>query len=241
MKITLFIPVLNEIDGLKLFLPQIPKNLFEQILIVDGQSTDGSADWAKSNGYEIYVQKKLGLRNAYKEAWPYFRGDAVISFSPDGNCKIEDLPKLIQKFKEGYDMVIASRYLENAKSEDDSITTSLGNWFFTKTINLLHRGKYTDAMTIYRIYKKNLFYSLHLEDDASYAPEKWFRTKIGVEPLLSVRALQANLKIGEIPSDEPKRIVGKSKLQTIRWGLAYMSQVIRERFSTSNFEEANSI
>ena len=55
-------------------------------------------------------------------------------------------------------------------------------------------------------------------------------TKIGVEPLLSIRAAKAKLKIGEIPGDEPPRIGGKAKLQVIRWGLAYYSQVLFEIF-----------
>ena len=46
-------------------------------------------------------------------------------------------------------MVIASRYLGDAKSDDDDFLTALGNWFFTKTINFFHGGKYTDAMVIF--------------------------------------------------------------------------------------------
>ena len=41
--------------------------------------------------------------------------------------------------KEGYDMVIASRYKDNAKSYDDTILTGFGNWIFTKSINLFHK------------------------------------------------------------------------------------------------------
>jgi aspartokinase/homoserine dehydrogenase 1 len=99
-----------------------------------------------------------------------------------------------------------------------------------KTINILHGANYTDAMTIFRIYRTNLMQQLNLDDPRAYNTEKWFFTRIGVEPLLSVRAAKAKLRIAEIPSDEPKRFTGERKLQVIRWGLAYMSQVIRERF-----------
>lgn len=46
-------------------------------------------------------------------------------------------------------MVIASRYLGAAKSEDDDFVTAFGNWLFTGTVNWLHGGHYTDAMVIY--------------------------------------------------------------------------------------------
>jgi hypothetical protein len=127
--------------------------------------------------------------------------------------------------QEGYEMDIASRYLGPAKSADDDIITGFGNWLFTKTVNLLHGGGYTDAMVIYRIYRTNLFYELDLHKEESYRlPEKLFYTRIGIEPLLSVRAAKRKLKIAEIPGDEPPRLGGERKLQIIRWGLAYYFQ-----------------
>ncbi|MHB1664286.1 MAG: glycosyltransferase family 2 protein [bacterium] len=201
----------------------------DQIIIVDGGSTDGTIEWATENGYEVYVQKKKGFRHAYTEVWPLVTGDIVITFSPDGNSVSELIPELMTKMKEGYDMVIVSRYLGDAKSADDDFITRFGNWFFTKTVNLLHGGKYTDVMVIFRAYRKELVYELGLDKEAPYKlPEKLFSTKISWEPLLSVRAAKAKKKIAEIPGDEPKRIGGERKLQVLKWGAAYYFQFIRE-------------
>jgi glycosyltransferase involved in cell wall biosynthesis len=231
LKITFFIPTLNEEIGLRQFLPKIIQQKPHQIIISDGNSTDQTREVAKSMGVEVYIQKQRGIRHAYIEAWPLIRGDHVITFSPDGNCPPEDAQRLIEKAKEGYDMVIASRYLPPAKSEDDGLITGFGNWFFTKTVNLLHGGKYTDAMTIFRIYRTDLFTELGLErDDAYKIPEKIFFTKIGIEPLLSVRAARAKCKVSEIPSDEPKRFAGQAKVQILRWGAAYYTQFLSEFF-----------
>ncbi len=220
---------LNEIEGMKAVMPKIDRSWVDQILVIDGGSTDGTIEWANQQGYEVYVQKQKGFRHAYMEAWPLVRGDAVITFSPDGNSVPELLPLLITKMNEGYDMVIASRYLGSAKSEDDDIVTSFGNWLFTRTVNLLHGGNYTDVMVIYRIYRKDLYHKLGLDrEDAYDLPEKLFRTKISWEPLLSVRAAKARLKIAEIAGDEPPRIGGERKLQVLKWGAAYYFQFIRE-------------
>src|SRR6188474_1713285 len=115
MSVTLFMPVLNEIDGLRAILPQINRKWFDQILMVDGGSRDGSVEVAREHGIEVYVQKKRGIRHAYIEAWPLVRGDVVITFSPDGNCPVEAIPRLTAFMNDGYDMVIASRYLGDAR------------------------------------------------------------------------------------------------------------------------------
>lgn len=225
MTVTLFIPTLNERKSMETIMPKVDRSLFTQILVSDGNSKDGTADYAKSLGYDVHLQRQRGIRHAYIEAWPMIRGDYVITFSPDGNCPPEDLPRLIEKVREGYDMVIASRYLPPAKSEDDGLITGFGNWLFTRTVNLLHGGHYTDAMTIYRIYRTELFPILGLDQESAYAlPEKLYFTKMGIEPLLSVRAARAKCRVGEIPSDEPKRIAGDAKVQVLRWGAAYYTQ-----------------
>ncbi|MDZ4662429.1 MAG: glycosyltransferase family 2 protein [Pseudomonadota bacterium] len=232
MKITLLVPTLNEVIGMKAIMPKIPRDLFHQILVLDGGSTDGTIEWSRENGYEVYIQKQKGFRHAYTEVWPLITGDYVITFSPDGNSIPELLPDLIHKMTEGYDMVIVSRYLGSAKSEDDDLITSFGNWLFTKTVNVLHNARYTDAMVIYRGYRKNMAYELDLDKDSSYKiPETLFHTKISWEPLLSVRAAKAGLKIAEIPGDEPPRIGGERKLQILQWGAAYYYQFISEVFS----------
>ena len=203
---------LNEIDGMKAIMPRVDRSCFDQIIVVDGGSTDGSIGWAKENGYQVYTQKQMGFRHAYTEVWPLVEGDVVVTFSPDGNSVPELIPDLIAKMRDGYDMVIASRYLGDAKSDDDDIITAFGNWLFTRTVNFLYGGHYTDVMVIFRAYRKELAYELGLDREDAYAlSESLFGTKISWEPLLSVRAAKAKLKITEIPGDEPARIGGERK------------------------------
>ena len=231
MKVTLLIPTLNEIEGMKAIMPKIKPEWYDQLLIVDGNSTDGTIDYVRKMGWPLVLQKKKGLRYAYIEAWPHITGDVVLTFSPDGNSIAELIPDCINKMKEGNDMVIVSRYAKGAKSEDDDMVTGFGNWLFTSLINVLHGGHYTDAMVMYRAYKSQLFYDLELDKDYSYEKEeKLFKTLVGVEPLLSIRAAKRKLKMADIPGDEPARIGGERKLQVIRWGAAYLFEIIREVF-----------
>lgn len=228
--VTLFVPTLNEIDGMRTVMPGVGRDWVDQILVMDGGSTDGTVEYARQQGYDVYVQKEKGLRKGYNEAWPLIQGEIVITFSPDGNCLPEAIPRLVQKMTEGYDMVVASRYLDGARSDDDNWLTAFGNWLFTHgLINFLHGGSYSDAMGIYRAYKTQLFYGLGIDQDESYLPwERLWRTVMGVEPLISTRGAKRKLRIAEIPANEPKRLGGESKLLVIQWGGAYFCQILRE-------------
>jgi glycosyltransferase involved in cell wall biosynthesis len=227
--VTLLVPTLNEIVGMKAIMPQIERQWVDQILILDGGSTDGTIEWARENDYQVYVQKQPGIRQGYMEVLPLIEGDIILTFSPDGNSIPELIPALIDKMEEGYDMVIASRYLDSARSQDDDWLTAFGNWLFTKTVNLLHGGHYTDVMVIYRAYRKQLISDLELDQDRWYlTPEQLFRCRISWEPMLSARAARRRLKVAEIPGDEPARIGGERKLRIWRWGASYYYQFYRD-------------
>ena len=160
---------------------------------------------------------------------PLVRGDIVLTLSPDGNCPVDAIPAILDKIRQGFDLVIGSRYLGDASSQDDDMLTGFGNWLFTWTVNLLHGGHYTDVMVIYRAFRRDLIYELDLEKEESYfLPEKLFGTVISWEPLMSVRAAKRRKRIAEVAVGEPPRIGGERKLQIWRWGAAYYFQFFRE-------------
>lgn len=230
MKVTVIIPTFNEIDGVKEIMPRIKPEWCDQTIIVDGNSNDGTLEYLRQQGYFVYIQHQQGMRNAYLEVLPLVEGDIIITFSPDGNSIPEIIPMLVGKMRDGHDMTIVSRYLNGARSYDDTFITTLANKVFTFFINLFFGSKYTDAMVIYRAYRKNLIHTLDLDKDSSYGfPEKLIRKTMSWEMLLSIRAAKRKLDVAEIPGDEPCRVDGATRMQW-RWGLAYILQLFREVF-----------
>jgi len=233
MTSTLLVMTLNEIDGMKAIMPRLQADAVDEIIVVDGGSTDGTIEWARDHGYEVYVQQRPGFRSAYLEVWPRIKGDVVIYFTPDGNSVPEIVPQLVEKMRKGYDLVIASRYLDGAKSEDDDVVTKFGNWMFRTLVNVLLRPsgspRMTDPMVMLRAHRKDLPTRLGLDRPEPFVGlERLFRTRVDWIPLMSMRAVKRGIKWSEVPADEPARIGGERKLRIFRWGSVYLLQLLRE-------------
>ena len=194
--VTLFIPTKNEIDGLRAIMPRIKREWVDEIFILDAGSTDGTKEFLICNGYRVVDQRTKGVKGAFWEAFEMIKGDVIIPFSPDGNSIPEDIPKLIEKINEGFDMVIASRYLGEAKSENDDVQSALANLVLTGLINLLFHTRYTDAIGMYKAFYKRHLYELGVD---KYKNEH-------SEIMLPARGARYGLKITEIPSPEPPRL-----------------------------------
>lgn len=216
MAVALLIFALNEIEGMKAVLPRIKKEWFDEILVVDGASTDGSIEYARSLGFPVLVQSQKGAMNGLREGFETLRSDCVITFSPDNNMIPEVLPDMVAKLREGYDMVIASRYLNGSKSKDDSPVSGFGNWLFTRMVNVLFGAKYTDVLGFYRGYRRALLDELQID----------FTTAI--DTVLCIRCTQQGMKVCEIAADEPKRIGGTTKRSIIYHGWIELTTIISE-------------
>lgn len=219
--ITLLLPTLNEVVGFKEIFPKIDKNLFDNILVVDGGSTDGTVEYAIKNNVPIMSQLRKGLAAGVMDAISTLKTDCVVEFSLDGNCMVEQLPDIIAKLREGHDLVVVSRYLPPAKSFDDNIVTAFGNYLFTRFIRWMGKIRITDSLTIYRGFDIKI---------AKY-PE-FEKTLYGpvFEPLVSAVAAVRGLNVCEIPGDEPKRIGGVSKMHVIYNGLCIVRMIYRMYF-----------
>ena len=204
---TLLVPVLNEIRGLKAIMPRVP--MVNQVLVVDGGSTDGSAEWCRNRGYEVHVQQARGLRLGLCEALSLVRSDLIVTFSPDGNSDPAQIDPLLTQMRLGYDMVIVSRYLPPAVSDDDTPLTWAANQTFTWLINRLFGGRYTDALVLFRAYRRALVEQLGIVAPQADWWERHVGRYISWEPMLSIRAAKAGCRVGEIPGDELPRIGAK--------------------------------
>jgi len=219
MKTTLLIPTLNEFECMEKIMPRIKKGWVDEILIVDGGSTDGTVEYAKEHGYPVFAPTVKGLSAQLLESFKIAKGDVIILFSPDGNSIPELIPPLVKKMEENYDMIIVSRYLKGAKSYDDDFFTRIGNYIFTSAVNLFFKAHYTDTLVIFRAFKKDVIKKIK------------FDIRGDVDLQLSIRCAKKRLKVTEIPGDEPKRVGGERKINIIGTGFQLLGFLIKELFT----------
>jgi len=218
VKTTLFIPVKNEITGIQQIMPLIDRSWVDEILVVDGQSTDGTKEWFEKEGIKVIDQKTVGIGGAYWDCLAHCTGDVVIAFSPDGNSLPEMIPVLRDKMAEGYDMVIGSRYKDGARSDDDDVVTGFGNWMFTMFVNVLFGGSVTDSLVMLRAFRTDL-------------PERLDMTPTEYpifEYVLSIRTAKKKCRVTEIGADEPPRIGDVRKMKPLYNGTALLLVVLNE-------------
>ena len=111
MKSALIIPTLNEIDGMKTVVSKIKKEWVDEIIIVDGGSTDGTVEEAKKQNLIVVQQTTKGKHGAaIFDGFEYTDADILIMFGGDGNNEVEEIPKILSKTMEGYDQVIVTRF-----------------------------------------------------------------------------------------------------------------------------------
>ncbi len=223
IKTTLVILTRNEIEGMRALVGRIPFEAVDEHFVVDYKSDDGTIDFVNRRGIRIVHQENPGRGEAFRLAARIARGEYLVFFSPDGNEDPADIPKLLAKLKEGYEMVIASRFLPQSRNEEDGRLFRPRAWAnraFTLIANLLwnRSGRYiSDTINGYRAVRKEAFERMYLTA-SGYA----------VEYQMSIRAMRFGMKVMEIPTIEGERIGGETKARSIPTGLRFLGFLFRE-------------
>ena len=223
MKKTLVILTRDEIEGLRKIFPQILLSSVDEVFAVDYQSNDGTKEFFLEKGIKIIDQEKPGRGEAFRLAFQKTKGDVLVFFSPDGNENPADIPKIFKKLSQGYDMVIASRFLTGGKNEEEEKIFKWRLWanrVFTFLANFFwNRGKpyITDTINGFRGITRQAFNKMK-PDAPGYV----------IEYQMTIRGMRLGLKIGEIPTIEGQRIGGESKAKSLPTGFLFLKYFLRE-------------
>ena len=163
MKLTIIIPVYNEINSLPIILKKIfddtPK-IKKKIIIVDDFSNDGTREWLMSKMKKNYInvilkKKNEGKGSAVMEGIKNTKLNDIILIQ-DGDLEYfpKDINKLFKKIKNGDDIVFGNRF--HKMSHYHYKTFALANFFISKFVSILYSFKISDAAVCYKMFKKNV-------------------------------------------------------------------------------------
>jgi glycosyltransferase involved in cell wall biosynthesis len=212
----------NEIEGITALYDKIPFDQVDEVFCVDGGSTDGTVEFLKERGIRVIFQDIHGRGQAFRIGIREAAGDHCVFFGPDGNEDPADIPRLLAKLEEGYDMAIASRFMpESRNDEDDKIFKwrAWANRAFTLLARMFWGGKITDTINGFRAITRDAFEVINVDAQG-----------FAIEFQMSIRALKAKLKVTEVPTIEGDRIGGESTAYSLPTGLKILRILISEVF-----------
>lgn len=211
----LLIPIINEGDRILKELKRAYKHNvsdYADIVICDGGSTDGCTEEKKLRKLKVntlLVKQDAGKQGAQLRMgfwWALERGYRGI-ITIDGNNKdsIEDVPRFIEKLKEGYDFVQGSRFVRGGRAINTPFLRLVSvKLIHAPVISLAARHRFTDTTNAYRAYSAE-----YLKDHRVQPFRDVFMT-YELLAYLSVRATQTGYRACEIPVTRAYPKTGKT-------------------------------
>ena len=213
--ITLVIPAKNESESLPKVLNELTNFNTKKIIVM---SKDDTKTFQSIEKYKekIIFQTGKGFGNALIEGINSVETKYFCVFNADGSFDPKDLDKLEKKLESSADFVFSSRYLKEGGSEDDTILTYMGNFFFTHLCNILFGLRISDVLYTYVMGSTKLFKTLNMKcNDFSFCVE------------LPIKAKKKNYVLVDFPSYERSRIAGVKKVNEFKDGLLILTYILK--------------
>jgi len=218
--VTAVIPTLNEADNLRWLLPRLTS--VDEVVIVDGQSSDGTAEIARllRPDATIIVEPPTGKGTAMRTGMAAATSEVLIMLDADGSMDPAEFDAFLALLCRGFDFVKGSRYACGGGSDDLTGLRSVGNKWLTRLANGLYRAGWSDLCYGYIGIRRSAVDRLALKS-----------TGFEIETEMCVNAVRAGLKMAEVASHESNRRHGESNLNTFRDGWRVLRTMLRLRFA----------
>ncbi len=218
--VSVIVPTLNEAKNLPLVLPFLPKNWIDEVILVDGRSTDDTVEVAKRllPSIKVVLEKGKGKGAAMNAGYRAATGDILIVIDADGSNDPREIPRYVTALLEGADFVKGSRFAPGGGTTDMPRYRKMGNGALMLTANLLFGTKFTDLCYGYHAFWR---YCLEIVQVENY-------NGFEIDTALYLQAAQSGLRIVEVPSFEGYRFYGVGKLQTIPDGTRVLLTIFRQ-------------
>ncbi len=148
-KISIILPAKNEATALRSLLPRLQRLLPDaEIIVVDDGSKDGTGEVADDLGIKVIRHPySMGNGAAIKAGARNARGDILVFMDADGQHDPDDIPRLLNRFHEGFKMVVGARH----PSSQASRWRRLANHFFNRFASFMTGYRIDDLTSGFRV------------------------------------------------------------------------------------------
>jgi Glycosyl transferase family 2 len=232
--VSVIVPTRNEAKNLEIVLPAIAavRPAVHEIIVVDGNSSDGSIDVARRvlPSVKAITQTRKGKGNAMACGFAAATGDVVVMFDADGSADPAEIPSFVAALVAGADFAKGSRFATGGGSDDITLVRKTGNAGLNGVANALFGTSYSDLCYGYNAFWADLLPLIGLPPIEAPAPAEGMLWGDGfeIETVLNCRVAAAGLKITEVPSIERQRMFGETNLRTFTDGARVLRTLIAE-------------
>jgi glycosyltransferase involved in cell wall biosynthesis len=200
-RISVIIPAFNEEQSIGLVLDVLPQNQIHEIIVVDNNSTDNTAQCASEKGARVITEKRKGYGSACLKGISELNNpDIVVFLDGDFSDYPEELVYLVKPIESGeMDFVLGSRMILPESRLALLPQSRYGNQLAVFLIRLFFQHKYTD-LGPFRAIRYDSLKSIGMQD-----------TNFGWTVEMQIKAVKKGLRILEIPVKYRDRI-GVSKI-----------------------------
>lgn len=216
--ITVIIPCLNEEDGIRLVLADIP-DFVDEVIVVDNNSTDRTPDVARSMGAKVIAEKVPGYGSSYKRGFANATGDLIITLDGDHSYPVNGISYLLEAFLHlKVDFLNASRFPVH-DSRAMSAKHKFGNFVLSTAMSILYFRWVSDSQSGMWVFRRSILKDMSLRADGMA-----FSEEIKIEALRNPA-----VRFGEISIMYSSRS-GETKLSPWRDGFYNLWFLVRKRF-----------
>lgn len=212
MTLTVLIPAHNEEENIANVISSIEDrlNLTFEMVVVNDHSSDGTANIVLSLA-ERYKNIRLidnnlapGFANAIKMGLSNINTEVVVPVMGDLCDDLGTIPLMLEKVREGYDVVCGARYIKGGARIGGSKLKGFLSFFAGRTMSMFIGMPTHDVANAFKMYRKEVIQSMNIES-------KGF--EISME--LVLKAYFNGFKITELPTVWRERERGKSNFKML--------------------------
>jgi glycosyltransferase involved in cell wall biosynthesis len=220
MKLSVIIPVFNEVKTILEILKKVKEtSVDKEMIVVDDASTDGTRQILEKHGEGIKVlfhPVNQGKGGAIRTALPHISGDIVIIQDADLEYDPSEYPQLIAPILEGKaDVVYGSRFL-GGPHRVLLFWHSVGNRILTTLSNMLTDLNLTDMETGYKAFRAESIKQIKIESN-----------RFGFEPEITAKVAKMGCRVFEVPISYSGRDYAEGKKISWKDGVAALYWIIK--------------